>query len=161
MQIFIENMRKVMQNKKKLEHDFNIKIRREGDIINIDSKPEDELLAIEAFEAINLGFSIPQVLTMKDEGITFKKIPIKNFTKKNDTARIKGRIIGKEGKVLNVLENLTDCMFAVHNNFVGIIGREEEMHVAEDAVKRIIQGSKHSAVYAILEKHLADKKLQI
>ena len=86
-QIYSENIRKIMQNKKQLEKELNIKIKKEKNIILVEGKPEDEFLALQAIEAINLGFSVPKALLLKEEDITFKKINIKDLTKRKDLER--------------------------------------------------------------------------
>ena len=61
-------------------------------------------------------------------------------------------MIGKNGKVLAALSQLTKCSLEIKDNTLGIIGNPEDMKPAIDAIIQIIQGSKHANVYKSLEK---------
>ena len=83
----------------------------------------------------------------------FEIINIKDHTKRKDLKRIRARIIGKKGKALGTLHQLTKCNFELKDNSVGIIGDPEFIENAQEAIISIIRGSKHSNVYSNLEKH--------
>jgi ribosomal RNA assembly protein len=160
-QIYSEKSRKVISNKKEIERAFNLKISSKGNIIFIEGKPEDELLALNAIEAINLGFPIDEACYLKDENIAFQKISIKTISKKKNRELIRGRIIGERRRVLDTIEDLTDCKIVVHDNLVGIIGRIEDIEKAVYAVKKIIAGSRHASIYAYLEEQKALERHQL
>ena len=71
--------------------------------------------------------------------------------------RIRGRIIGKDGRTLKTLENLTSCFFELNDNRMGIIGNIEKIENAQTAVISLVRGSKQSNVYNYLEKHQIKK----
>jgi len=157
-QIYSDNIRKIFQNKKKIETALNIKLSKKQGIVFIKGKAEDEHFGLQVIEAINLGFSVDKALLLKDEEFVFEKINIKDLTKRHDLERVRGRIIGTRGRALDTLESLTDCYISLHDNSVGIIGKAEDIENARYALERIIQGSKHSNVYAYLEKKRAEEK---
>ena len=157
-QIYIEEPRKLIQNKKEIEKILNIKFSIKNNIISIEAKAEDEFIATKVIEAINLGFKVPDALLLKDEEYTFQRINIKDLTKRKDLKRVRGRVIGTKGKALDTIEALTDCILSIHDNSIGIIGRTEDIKKAADALKRIIQGSEHSSVYSSLERQRATEK---
>lgn len=157
-QIYSENTRKIMQNRKKIETALNIKISRKQNIFFIEGKPENEHFALQVIEAINLGFSVDKTLLLKDEEFVFIRINIKDLTKRNDLDRVRGRVIGTHGRALDTLEALTDCYISLHDNTVGIIGKAIDIEKAKYALERIIQGSKHSNIYSHLEKQKALEK---
>ena len=66
---------------------------------------------------------------------------------------VRARIIGKAGKTLKTLTDLSECYFELKDNFVGIMGAPEFMKNAQESVISIIRGSKQGNVYKFLEKN--------
>ena len=160
-EIYSEDVGKILQNKKKLEQTLKVKITNKGKIIFVEGKAEQEYIAIQVIEAINLGFTSQQALLLQDEDFIFEKINIKDLTKRHDLERIRGRIIGTRGKTKEIIQNLSDCFISLHNNTVGIIGRAEDIEKAMQALTSIIQGSKQSKVYSYLERERGKEKSKI
>lgn len=152
-QIFSEEIELISKNKKKLERILNIKITIEGKEISIDGKSEDEFIAEKVIDAIGFGFPVPRALLIKEEDFLFEIINIKEHTKRKDFETIRARIIGKGGKTLKTLSDLTECFFEIKDNHVGIIGDPENIKNAQEAIISIVQGSKQANVYSFLEKH--------
>ena len=76
---------------------------------------------------------------------------IKDYTKRKDLKSVRARIIGKKGKTLKTLSDLSRCSFELKDNFVGIIGPSEHIENAQNGIISIVQGSKQSNVYKFLE----------
>lgn len=157
-QLYSENSRKIMQNKKAVETAFKIKLSSKNSIINIQGKPEDEYIAFQAIEALNMGFALGDALLLKNEDFIFEKINIKNIAKRRDLSQVRARVIGTKGKALRVIEDLSNCYVVLHNNNVGIIGFTEDVKKASFAIKRLIAGSKHASVFSYLEEQKALEK---
>jgi len=151
-QIYSENIRKILLNKTEIEKTLKIKITNKENLLVIEGNPENELNAIDFFEAIDLGFSVAKALDLKYDGFEFRKIKIKSVTSRKNLSQVRARIIGKHRKVMDNIEYLTGCDLALHDNTVGIIGPREAVNVAEEALKNLIAGSKHATIYAFLEK---------
>jgi len=151
--IISDKLPRIIKAKKQLEKELNIKLTNRGKEVYIDGKPEDEYVAEKVIDALNLGFPLDAALLLKDEDYLFEVINIKDHTKRQDLARVRGRIIGTDGKALRNLNNLTDCYFEIKDNNIGIIGHVDAIENAQQAIISLIKGSKHSNVYAYLEKH--------
>jgi ribosomal RNA assembly protein len=78
----------------------------------------------------------------------------------SDIKRIKGRIIGTEGKTRKLIEELTEADVVVYGHTVGIIGSFEEADAARNAVQMIIDGCEHHTVYNYLQKKRTELKKQ-
>ena len=159
-EIYTEFIRKIMQNKEKLEKELEIKISNKGKNLFINGTAEKEFTAIQIIEAINLGFSIDKTLLLKQEDIILQTIHIKDITKRQDLERVRARIIGTQGRTLRTLNNLTNCEFSVQDNNIGIIGNTEDIEEAIQSITSLIQGSKQSNVYARTEKEMKKKRLE-
>jgi ribosomal RNA assembly protein len=78
----------------------------------------------------------------------------------SDIKRIKGRIIGAEGKTRKLIEELTEADVVVYGHTVGIIGSFEESDAARNAVQMIVDGCEHHTVYNYLQKKRTELKKQ-
>ncbi len=82
----------------------------------------------------------------------------------SDIKRLKGRIIGKEGKTRRIIEELTDASVSVHGHTISIIGDMDQAEVAREAIQMLIKGSQHRTVYGFLHKkrrELKKKRLEL
>ena len=148
-----EDSSKVAKNKKRLERLLNVKIIIKGEEISVEGIAENEYIAEKVISAINFGFPVSVALLIKEEDFLFEILDIKKYTHRKDFKTIRARIIGKGGKTLKTLNNLTECFFELKDNDVGIIGSPELIKNAQDAIIFLIQGSKQANVYSYLEKH--------
>ena len=146
---------RIIQNKKILEKKLNIKIVNSGKQITIQGEPEDEYIAEKVIEAIELGFPLSVALGIKEQDYEIEILNIKNYTKRKDLRSVRARIIGKSGRTLKTLGNLTSCFFELKDNIVGIIGDAEQISNAREAIISLIRGAKQANVYSYLEKHHA------
>lgn len=154
--IICEKAIRIVKNKDNLEKELNVKIGINGKEISFSGKPENEYIAEQVIEALNLGFPFSDALKIKKENILFEILNIKEYAHQKDFERIRGRIIGKDGRALKTISNLSDCNIELSGNRLGIIGDCENIRHVEEACKLLIKGSKHANVYAYLEKHQAE-----
>jgi len=159
-EIYVEDVRKVLQNKKRLEKELGIKITNRGKNIFVNGSAEAEYTSIQVMEAINLGFSLEKALLLTKEDIILQTLNIKDITKRKNFHEIRARLIGTRGKTLGTLANLTKCEVSLHDNKIGIIGDAEEIEDAVQAITSIIVGSKQGNVYARLERQKKQRRLQ-
>ena len=99
-------------------------------------------------------------MEIKNEGRRSQTVHIKDITKTNDLERVSGRIIGKAGKTLRTLNNLTNCDLAIKDNEIGIIGDARDIELAIQSITSLINGSKQGNVYARLERTKKRKRIK-
>lgn len=150
--INLENPRKIRQNKEALEKKLNVKITVKGKLAEIEGEPVEEYEAITIIDALEFGFPLKDALKLTDENIIFRKLPIKQFTRRKNLKEVRGRIIGTEGKTKRTVEEVSGCAVALHNNAVGLIGLAENIEEATTALTNLIRGSKQANVYRFLER---------
>ena len=148
-----EKLPRILKNKKRLEKALKIKISNRGKEVFFEGNPLDEYVTEKILEAIDFGFPLSAAFLIKDEDAIFEILNIKEHTTKKNFESIRARIIGKGGKTLKTLSELTDCHFEIKDNNVGIIGTPEKIQNAQNAVISLIKGSKQANVYSYLEKH--------
>ena len=148
--------------KKDLEDLTNIKVdidSKEGDVF---VRGEDALglyTAREIIKAISRGFN-PEIakLLLKPDYV-FDVIDISEFAKSKEAMlRLKGRVIGKEGKARRLIEELTECSLSVFGKTISIIGFADSVGNARQAVEALLRGSTHANVYKVLEKKRREMK---
>jgi ribosomal RNA assembly protein len=127
------------------EGEVSIEGREGGD-------PLKMLRVVEVIKAIGRGFSPENAFALlNDDFLLFEVISLSHLSPKT-LNRVKGRIIGKNGKTRQVLENLTDVKISVYGKTVSLIGYEDRIRTAHDAIELLIRGSPHSSVYNFLER---------
>lgn len=159
--IICDKIVRVIKNKKKLEKILNVKITNVGKEVSVDGPGEDEYFALKVIDALNLGFSFSDAISIKQHELEFDVINIKDYARRGNLEKIRGRVIGKNGKALGAISELTKCSLEIKGNEIGIIGDPERIKFAIDAVIQIVQGSKHANVYKGLEKRKEDPVLDL
>ncbi|MCW3999311.1 MAG: KH domain-containing protein [Candidatus Bathyarchaeota archaeon] len=76
----------------------------------------------------------------------------------SDIKRIKGRIIGADGKTRKLIEELSEADVVVYGHTVGIIGSFEQADIARNAVQMIVEGCQHHTVYKYLQRKRTELK---
>jgi ribosomal RNA assembly protein len=76
----------------------------------------------------------------------------------SDIKRIKGRIIGTEGKTRKLIEELSEADLVVYGHTIGIIGNFEQADTARNAVQMLIDGCQHHTVYKYLQRKRTEMK---
>jgi len=148
--------------KKQIESATHIKLKidsKEGDIF---LEGEDALglySAREVVKAIGRGFNPEIALLLLKPDYMFEMISMLDHVKsKNHMIRLKGRVIGAEGRSRKTIEELTETYISVYGKTIGIIGFSENVAIAKKAVESLLNGSTHSSVYKWLEKRRSDMK---
>ena len=144
------------KTKKRIESTLQVDltIDSESGNIEINLKPEQSdvsvlLLARNLIKAMGRGFSPKNAFTLINEDYDLIIIDLEDYVGRNKNAqnRVKGRIIGKEGKSRSMIEELTDSIVCVYGGTVSIIGPFEMLPIAKEAVEMLINGSFHKTVW--------------
>jgi ribosomal RNA assembly protein len=130
--------------------------------VRSNSVEADPFKASNVVEAIARGFSPPRALKLLDTDVVLEIIDLRDYAGKseNNLERIKGRIIGLNGKSRRVIEELTKCHVSVYGKTVAIIGEPTDMRLAKDAVEKLAAGSQHKSVYNMLQRERTKRKME-
>jgi len=138
-----------------------------GVTIVLSEKARDPSLLFKAKDtvtAIGRGFSPEYAFRLlRDEDAIFDFIDLRLVfgRSESDIKRVKGRIIGANGKTRKLIEELTDASVVVYGHTIGFIGTFEQVEVARNAVQMLIDGSQHHTVYKYLQRKRSDFKKQM
>ncbi|MFA4819991.1 MAG: KH domain-containing protein [Candidatus Aenigmatarchaeota archaeon] len=120
-----------------------------GEEISIEGESLATLDAENIVKAIGRGFSpeISMMLIDEENTLSIIDLPKGERTRK----RISSRLIGTNGKSRRNIERLTGTYISVYGKTVSIIGKYQNVDMAGQAVKKIIEGIPHRFVYEFLE----------
>ena len=149
--------------KKNIEEDTKIQLKvdsLEGDIFVYGEDALGLYTAREIIMAIGRGFNPEIAKLLLKQDYVFEFISVNEFTgkSKNTLLRLKGRVIGKEGKSRRWIEELSEAYISVYGKSVSIIGTAESASMAKRAVEALLRGSTHAKVYQWLENKRRDMK---
>jgi len=156
------------ETKKLLERMLSVNLEVESDTGGVTiflkegaEDPSALLRAKDVVTAIGRGFSPEHAFKLiQDENAVLDIIDLRTIfgRSESDIRRIKGRIIGMEGKTRRTIEELTDTHISIYGHTVGIIGNIENVQVAREAVQMLIEGRQHATVYGFLHRKRRELK---
>lgn len=107
-------------------------------------KPEDAIAIMKFKDVFTETFHIQEVRKLKSGHLS----------------RAIGRIIGRNGRIKESIENFSRCKFVLQDERVSLLGCQENIKIAKDAIGRLIQGSEPSSIFnklRIISAKLKDK----
>jgi len=114
--------------------------------------PVKTLRVIEVVTAIGRGFSPDHAAKLlDDESLLLDVISLSHLSPKM-LNRVKGRVIGREGKSRQAIEELTGVHISVYGKTISLIGDTVRLRTAHEAIEMLIRGAPHSSVYSFLER---------
>jgi ribosomal RNA assembly protein len=156
--------------KQRIEEKFVVELEIEsasgGVTIVLSEKASDPSLLFRAKDtitAIGRGFSPEQAFRLlRNEDDIFDFIDLRLVFGKSDSdiRRVKGRVIGANGKTRKLIEELTNVSLVVYGHTIGFIGTFERVDIARNAVQMLIDGSLHHTVYKYLQRKRSEFKKQ-
>lgn len=134
----------------------DVHITLKGDIS--ESEP---FKAVNIVTAIGRGFSPERAFRLLDDDVLLEVTDLRDYVGRSPSSltRIKGRIIGFNGKSRRLIEELSGGYISVYGHTVAIIGTHQEVKSAGEAVKMLASGSAHRTVYKNLQKTRTQAKL--
>ena len=105
-------------------------------------------------KAIGRGMAPKAAIQLLDDDHFFELVDIRKFVGKrsNQQRRIRGRIIGSQGKIRKLIEGLTDTQISIYNSTVVLVGEEEGLSAARQAIEMLAGGAEHGTVLNFLER---------
>lgn len=156
--------------KRQIEEKLIIELQIESDsggvTMTLSEKAADPSLLLRAKDivtAIGRGFSPEHAFRLlENPDNVFDFIDLRTIfgRSESDIRRVKGRIIGAEGKTRRTIEELTDTSVVVYGHTVGFIGTFEQVDAARSAVQMLIDGCQHHTVYKYLQRKRSELKKQ-
>jgi len=145
--------------KKALEERTKCRIAVSEGEVSVEGESVDEWVAKDVVHAIGRGFNPEKALFLLRDGFVFDFIELGEFAASPKAReRIKGRIIGANGRTRKFIEKSTGVMVSVYGKTVAFIGPFDSVLLAKEACVMLSSGSRHASVYRFVEKGLGRSK---
>ncbi|MBI5398478.1 RNA-processing protein [Candidatus Woesearchaeota archaeon] len=147
--------------KKQIEEETKCKINvnsKEGEVHITSDDSLALFLAKDIIKAIARGFNPQTAQLILKADCVFELLTITDYTSKSKSTieRLKGRVIGEDGKARRQIETLTSTDISVYGKTIGIIGEVDHVAIARSAIESLLSGSTHATVYRFLERKKKD-----
>lgn len=145
--------------KRRIEGAFDVLLNVDSETgsVEVSLKPEAKDVTViftvrNIVKAIGRGFSPKRAAMLADEDFDLVIIDLTDYVgrSKNALARVKGRIIGRDGRSRVLLEELTGAIISVYGQTVAIIGRTVSLDMAREAILMLVKGAFHKTVWNYL-----------
>ena len=142
--------------KKHIEKTLRVKLEIDsetGDVVITPRKnlndPSLLFKAKDVVMAIGRGFSPERAFRLlESEDSVLEIIDLRGMIGKSESEliRVRGRIIGKNGRTREIIEEMSGASVSVYGHTVAIIGDFDQVNIAREAVNLLIRGCAHSTV---------------
>lgn len=139
-----------------LEKQTKTKITIDSELGDVTIEGEDAVVLYDlkhVIQAIGRGFSPKVAVTLLKEGTIFEVMDIQDYAGKSKKKldRLRGRVIGLNGKSRTMIEQLSESHVSVYGKTVAIVGEPENVAMARKAIDSLLSGSPHANVYKWLQ----------
>ena len=150
-----KRIKELRKHLRKVEELTNTKILIKDDEIEIEG--EDSLNVFKTktiLKAFGRGFDIETSLNLLDDDYRFELIDIREYAGKSENRQkeLKGRVIGKKGRIKSLIDEVTETKISVYGKTIGIIGKWDRVQIAREAIELLLQGKMFETLYRFLEK---------
>jgi|TARA_B110000914_G_scaffold190101_1_gene175882 ribosomal RNA assembly protein len=113
----------------------------------------------DVISSIGRGLAPKRAIQLIDDEVFLRMYDIREWVGRqpNQTRRMRSRLIGTNGRIRSLIEELTGTEMAIYGSTVLVIGDQESLALATPAIEGILQGSEHGTVLFGLEQ---DRKRQ-
>lgn len=141
----------------------NLDVSKEGDVQITGHEALSLFITREIVRAIGRGFNPEYALELLKQDQVLEIISLKDIAGKSHKTmeRLKGRVIGRNGKSRDKIEEMTNCHITVYGKTIGIIGETCDVGLARQAIAMLLQGSMHKTVFKFLEDKLKEAQFGI
>ncbi|HID16681.1 TPA: RNA-processing protein [Candidatus Bathyarchaeota archaeon] len=144
--------------KGKIEKTLKVTLKVDGESGLVKIEPgegADALSTLKARDVVNAiarGFSPEKAFKLFNEDAMLEILDLRDIIGRSENAleRLKGRVIGKDGKTRRLIEELTGAYVSVYGHTIAIIGNYDSLSIAREAVDMLLKGRQHSTVYRFL-----------
>jgi len=112
-------------------------------------------------KAIGRGMAPEAAVRLLDDDHFFELVDLRDYVGKrsNQQRRVRARIIGRQGKIRKLIENLTQTQISIYNSTVVLVGEESGLYTARQAIEMLAGGSEHGTVIGFLERDRKQARL--
>ena len=112
--------------------------------------------------AIGRGLAPKRAIQLLEDDVFLRMYDIREWVGRqpNQTRRMRSRLIGTNGRIRSLIEELTGCEISIYGSTVLIIGDDQSLAIAGPAIEGILRGSEHGTVLYGLEQDKRKQRIQ-
>lgn len=131
-----------------------------GDVGTYD--PVKAMKLPDVVKAIGRGMAPEAAVRLLEDDHFFELVDLRDYVGKrsNQQRRIRARIIGRQGKIRKLIEQLTQTQISIYNSTVVLVGEESGLFAARQAIEMLAGGSEHGTVIGFLERDRKRARLE-
>jgi ribosomal RNA assembly protein len=138
--------------KRDIEKRSKVKLKIEGTSVSIDGDGFLTWKALDVVHAIGRGFNPDVAMLLFNEDFVFEMLELKDFAGERSWDRLRGRVIGEDGKSKRLIQKSSGALISVYGKTIGFIGSFDDVALAREAVSMLLGGAKHGTVRRFLER---------
>jgi len=137
-----------------------------GDVFaDWDHQEADPILRMkmpDVIRAIGRGLAPKRAVKLLEDEVFLRMYDIREWVGRqpNQTRRMRSRLIGRNGRIRSLIEEITHTEMAIYGSTVLVIGDEEGLALATPAIENILNGAEHGNVLHGLEKDRKRMRMQ-
>ncbi|VVB76322.1 KH domain protein [Candidatus Tiddalikarchaeum anstoanum] len=142
--------------------EVSLNINSEGAVSIIGKDSLKVYLCEKAVKAIGRGFNPEIAKLLEKDNYEFELIDISDYARnEKDVERLRGRVIGREGKSKGMIERLTGSYIIVYGKTVSVISDVNVIEIVHHAIEMLLKGAMHVSVFTYLEKENQKRKREV
>jgi ribosomal RNA assembly protein len=135
-----------------------------GDVSVVWDEEFDPILRMklpDVIRAIGRGMNPDRALQLLKDDHHLRLYDMREYVGKspNQQRRIRSRLIGRNGRIRELIEEHSGSEIAIYGSTVVIIGDEDSLPLAGQAIERLLQGAEHSSVLKHLETERRKRRM--
>lgn len=138
--------------KREIEKRSKVKLHIEGTSVSVSGEGVASWKARDIVHAIGRGFNPEIAFMLFDDDCVFEMINLGDFVAEKSWTRLRGRVIGENGKCRRTIEKYAGAFLSVYGKTISFIGGYDEVATAKEAVSMLLAGAKHGSVRRFLER---------
>ncbi|MEI8364304.1 MAG: KH domain-containing protein [archaeon] len=105
--------------------------------------------------AIARGFSPEHAYKLLEDNYSYDVIDLTDYVSdsRDRHEQIKGRVIGREGRVKQMIEKKNSCFLSIYGKTVAIIAPVDRIEDTREVIEKILSGSKHTTIFKMLKRN--------
>ncbi|MFH0906539.1 MAG: KH domain-containing protein [archaeon] len=142
-----------IEKKTKTSLDIN---SENGEITITTNKSYFEIhLAKKIITAISRGFSPEHAFKLLNDDYALEIFNLTDYTAKSDERimQIKGRVIGRAGRIKGLIEKKNNCIISVYGKTVAVIVNYEKLDAVKRIIESLLRGGRHSTVFKMIKNN--------
>lgn len=152
----VNSLKKIKKAIPLVEDKIKVKLHLNKNNLTIEGSELNEYMTEKIIEAIDFGFEAEDALLLRKDDFCLEYVNMKEHTPRHNLLEIRARVIGTDGKAKRTIETLTGSIIAIQGNQVGVIVDTDHLSQTIQGIISLIQGAKHSNVFAYLERQNAN-----